>query len=230
MSNAKQAVDPPQKDENVKEPSLGPACGFFFLFACAAISISLIVISWWMGGRQNIQASSAIQTQLIPWIEGSSLADADRQSIIERLHELIADMEAERLSGRQLSRLNFRLSGAPIFQWGVIEALERRALASTELSEIEKQAMSSACNRLLRTALDGRIAMEQLEFAVQQVATKERKSGRLTIRDEVSTVDLREFLRRITSVSDRVKTSSEPLEQSVSQVFRAMVEDALSEK
>ncbi len=183
-----------------------------------------------MGGRQNIQASSALKTQLIPWIETSSLSDADRQSIVERLNELVADMDAERLSGKQLSRLNFRLSGAPIFQWGVVEAIERQALASTELSDTEKQAMSMACNRLLRAALDGRIAMEQLEFAVQQVANKERQSGRLTARDEISTADLREFFRRISSVADRCKTSQEPLEKSVSQVFRMMIDDALSEK
>ncbi len=183
-----------------------------------------------MGGRQNVQASSALKTQLIPWIENSSLSIADRQSIVERLNELIADMDAERLSGRQLSRLNFRLSGAPLFQWGVIEAIESQFLASTELSEVEKQAMSAACNRLLRTALDGRIAMEQMEFAVQQVANKERQSGRLTAHSGISTAELREFLRRITAISDRVKTSSEPLEKSVSQVFREMVDDALSEK
>jgi len=183
-----------------------------------------------MGGRQNIQASSALKAQLIPWVETSSLSDADRKSIVERLNELVDDMDAERLNGRQLSRLNFRLSSAPIFQWGVVEEIERQALASTELSDTEKQAMSAACNRLLRTALEGRIAMEQMEFAGQQVANKERQSGRLTVRDTISTADLREFYRRISSVADRVKTSYEPLEKSVSQVFRMMVEDALSEK
>ena len=183
-----------------------------------------------MGGHQNIQASSALRAQLIPWIESSSLSEADRTSIIEQLNELIADMDAERLTRTQLTRLNFRLSGAPIFQWGVIEAIERHANASTELSEAEKQALSVACNRLLQTALDGHIAMEQMEFAVQQVANKERQSGRLTARDDISAADMREFLRRITSVSDRVKTSAEPLEKSVSQVFRMMIDDALSEK
>jgi hypothetical protein len=170
----------------------------------------------------------ALKTQLIPWIEESSLAEADRQSIIERLNELAADMDAERLTGQQLSRLNFRLSSAPIFQWGAIEEIERQALVSTELSETEKQVISAACDRLLRTTLEGRIAMEQLEFCVQQVANKERKSGRLTARQDLSTAELREFLRRISSVADRVQTSNEPLGKSVSQVFRTMVDDALN--
>jgi len=183
-----------------------------------------------MGGSQHLQASSALTTQLIPWVEKSTLSDADRQSIVERLNELVAEMDANRLSTRQLSRLNFRLSGAPIFQWGVVEEVQRQASLSSELSEAEKQALTVECDRLLRTVLDGKIAMEQLEFAAQQVAVKEQQSGRLTAREKISAAEVQEFLRRISSVCDRAKTEKEPLEKSVSQVFRMMIDDALNDQ
>lgn len=182
-----------------------------------------------MGGSQHLQASSALRTQLIPWVEKSTLSDADRQSIIERLNELVADMDANRLTTRQLSRLNFRLSGAPIFQWGVIEEIQRQANVSADFSVAEKEALNAECDRLLRTARDGKIAMEQIEFATQQAAVKEQRSGRLTARQEISAAEFQEFLRRITAINDRVQTEKKPLVKSVSQVFRMQIEDALNE-
>ena len=212
------------------EPSLGPACAFFFLLACAVFSLSLIFIAWWMSGSQHIKASSALKTQLIPWIEDSALSKPDRESITERLNELTADMDADRLSGRQLSRLNFRLSGQPLFQWGVVEEVQRQANGMADLSDAEKQALNVACDRLLRTVLDGKVAMEQMEFAAQEVAKKEPKSGRLIPQDGLSAAKIQEFLRRIIAVSDRAKTENDPLEKSVSQVFREMMDDAIKEK
>jgi len=189
-----------------------------------------MAIAWWMGGSQHGRAASALRTQLIPWIEKSSLSDVDRKSIIEQLDDLVIDMETEHLTTRQLSRLNFRLSGAPIFQWGAIETIEQQALHCDGLSEAEKVAISTECDRLLRTVLNGRVAMEQLEFALQQVTDKEKLSGRLTAHEHISAGEFQEFLRRIGAVSDRVNTSKEPLEKSPSEVFRMMIDDALSDK
>ncbi len=62
--------------------------------------------------------------------------------------------------------------------------------------------------------------MEEIEFAVQKVASKEVKSGRLTALDEIKTKDFQEFLRRISQINDRHQAPHEPIEKSVSQIFR----------
>jgi len=209
------------------EPSLGPACAFFFLATCAFGSVALIATAWYISGNQAERASAALRSQLIPWVELSTLAPTDKAQIIERLNELVADMDAERLEERQLTRLNFRLSGAPIFQWGVIEQVLAAASKNGELSTKEKEDLVLETDRLLRTVQNGRLSMEQLQFATQTVAQQEVKTGRLSIRPNLSTKEIQECSRRIVSLNDEAKTVKGSMDKSVSQVFRAIVEDAL---
>jgi len=209
------------------EPSLGPACAFFFLATCAFGSVALIATAWYISGNQAERASAALRSQLIPWVELSTLAPTDKSQIIERLNELVADMDAERLEERQLTRLNFRLSGAPIFQWGVIEQVLAAASKNGELSTKEKEDLVLETDRLLRTVQNGRLSMEQLQFATQTVAQQEVKTGRLSIRPNLSTKEIQECSRRIVSLNDEAKTVKGSMDKSVSQVFRAIVEDAL---
>ncbi len=214
--------------EDEGEPSLGPACAFFFLAACAFGSVALIATAWYISGNQAERASAALRSQLIPWVEISTLAPTDKAQIIERLNELVADMDAERLDERQLSRLNFRLSGAPIFQWGAVEQIIAAVNQNSELSSKEKEDFGLETDRLLRTVQNGRLSMEQLQFATQPVAQQEVKTGRLSLRENPSTKELQECSRRIISLNDEAKTVKGSMDKSVSQVFKAIMEDALT--
>ncbi len=211
------------------EPSLGPACGFFFVLFSAVVAFTIIAVSFWLGTRENQTkaAAKAIRAQLIPWIKDSSLTEQDRDSIIERLEEVLVDLDAERLSSQQLQKLSFRLNSAPIFQWGCIEAIQAQVRADNELSDIEKESIDKACDRLLRSVVEGKMAMEQLSYIVQHVATTERLSGRLNVRPENKAAELRIFWQRAESVCDKLEIGKEPVEKSPSQVFRIMLDEAL---
>jgi hypothetical protein len=215
-------------DQGKGEPSLAPACGFFFILLCVVLSVGLIAASYWLGSMQPQLASRALKGQLIPWVKESSLANEDRTSILERLDEIVTDLDANRLNPEQLRRLSFRLNSNPIFQWGAIEALQAQSRANTELSDTEKESIDLACDRLMRSVLEGKIAIEQISFVVQRVATTERISQRINVREENSANDLREFWRRAESVCDKLEISKDPLNKSPSQVFRIIMDDALN--
>lgn len=228
VSNENDSQNSEKRKQDEGEPSLGPACAFFFLAACAFGSVALIATAWYISGNQAERASAALRSQLIPWVEISALAPTDKAQIIERLNELVADMDAERLDERQLSRLNFRLSGAPIFQWGVVEQIIAAVNKNSELSSKEKEDFGLETDRLLRTVQNGRLSMEQLQFATQPVAQQEIKTGRLSLRENPSTKELQECSRRITSLNDEAKTVKGSIDKSVSQVFNAIMEEALT--
>jgi hypothetical protein len=211
------------------EPSLGPACGFFFVFFAVIVAFGIIAVSFWLGTRENQTkaAAKAIRSQLIPWIKDSSLTEQDRESMVERLTDLLVDLDAERLTSDQLRRLSLRLDSQPVFQWGVIEAIEAQAEADKELSESEKESIRRLCDRLLRSVYEGKMAMTQLSYIVQNVATTERLSQRLNIRQENKAADLRSFWQRAETVCDKLQVSKEPLEKTPSQVLRMMLDEAL---
>jgi hypothetical protein len=60
--------------------------------------------------------------------------------------------------------------------------------------------------------------------------TKEPRSGRLILKKDIGADQLREFHRRVLAICEKYKASTEPFDKSVSQVFKMMIEDGLSER
>lgn len=213
-----------------KDVSLGPACLVVAVIGAICLSLGMIAMAAMMTGSQGRRAAYSVREQLIPWVEQSSLSTTDKQAIIERMTDLSADMEREELTTRQLSRLVIRMTDSPVLQWGVVEQLVAAAKQSDGFIEEEKAEFTSACDRWLRAASEGKLSIQDMEFAVQNVATKDQRSGRLTIRDDVNDERLREFQRRLSTMSDKLVIPKEPFEKSVSQVFLTVIEEALHEK
>jgi hypothetical protein len=211
------------------EVSLGPACFVIVIFFLIAVSLFFVYMSIVMMGNSGKRASRAIREQLIPWIEQSHLGQSDRKNVIDRLETLTESMDREELSSRQLSRLNARLSESSILQWGTVEKLQQIA-QSSELTEGEKSEFTRLCDRWLRCASEGKLSMQDMEFALQQVCTKAMPSGRLDPKPDIDLEKLREFMRRVGQICERFKIPDEDYTKSVSQVFQQMIEDGLNEK
>ena len=212
-----------------KDVSLGPACLIVVIIGAVCLSVGVIGMAAMMTGSQGRRAAYSVREQVIPWVEQSSLSKTDRENIVEKLSNLSVAMEREELTARQLSRLLLRMSDSPVLQWGVVEQLNQRAQTSS-LSEAEKDEFRSACDRWLRSASEGRLSLQDMEFAVQNVATKDQRSGRLTMRDDTNEERLREFHRRMTAISDKHSMTHGAFDKSVSQVFLTMIDEALAEK
>jgi predicted DNA-binding protein len=213
-----------------KDVSLGPACLVFAVIGAVALSLTMIGMAAMLSSNQGRRAAYSVREMIIPWVEQSSLTVTDRNNIVERLTDLASDMEREELTSRQLSRLVLRMSDSPVLQWGVVEQLAALARKSEGFPADEKTGFIAACDRALRSAAEGRLSIQDMEFAVQNVAVKDQRSSRLSVRDDVDDDRLREFQRRISTISDKLSIPKEPFEKSVSQVFLQIIEDALKEK
>lgn len=212
-----------------KDVSLGPACLIVVVILALCLSLGVIAMAAMMSGNQGRRAAYSVREQIIPWVEQSSLSKTDRQIIVERLTDLSDDMEREELTTRQLSRLVLRMTDSTILQWGVVEQLIQAAMGSG-MTDAEKAEFRAGCDRWLRAAAEGKLSLQDMEFALQNVATKDQRSGRLSIRPDVNEEGLREFQRRMTTISEKLEMTKEPFDKSVSQVFNAIIEDALSKK
>ncbi len=186
----------------------------------------MIIASWTLMGHQGERAEQAIQSQLIPWIEGAPLADSDKEVILAKLDEIARNIRDDSYDQRQLLRLHAVLSDSPLLQWGVIQQLLQNIEKST-LTEAEKNAMKVESERLLRMAAQGELGMYQMEFIVQRIAVKDRKSGMLTNVPSPSDADLREYLQRAKATTDRAKISTEPFDVSVADALSDLLQKAI---
>jgi len=213
-----------------KDVPLGPACLVVFVVCLVVLCIVVAYMSFMLIGKQGGRAAYAVREQLIPWVDQSSLSKSDRTIVIDDLTKLASDMDRNELTPRQLTRLGIRLTDSTILQWGVVEEINRRAASSDGFTDEEKEDFSKTCDRWLRTASEGKLSMTEMEFAFQFAATKEPRSGRLILKKEISDEQLREFHRRVLAICEKHKVSTEPFDRSVSQVFKMMIEDGLSER
>lgn len=217
-------------EEEAGDVSLGPACLVVSIFGLAFLCIVVAFMSFMLIGKQGGRAAYALREQLIPWVDQSDLSKTDQTMIIDELQGLASKMERNELTARQLTRLNARLSDSTILQWGVVEETVRVVRASDAFTTEEKEDIARTADRWLRCAGEGRLSMTEMEFAYQGCGLKEPKTGRLSLRKDVTPEQLREFHRRVLAICDKYKISREPFEKSVSQVFHLMIEDGLTEK
>lgn len=213
-----------------KDVSWGPACLIVVIVGAVILSVGMIALAALLNTNQGKRAAYSVREQIIPWVEQSSLSPMDRQNIVERLNSLASEMEREALSSRQLSRLAIRLTDSPVLQWGVVEQLIAKANASAGFTAEEKAEFSASCDRWLYAAAEGKLSVQDMELGVQNVATKEKLSGRLSVRDDVNDDRLREFQRRVATICDKLVISKEPYNKSVSQVFSEVIDEALDVK
>jgi hypothetical protein len=196
------------------------------MFVCIAVAY----MSFMLTGNQGPRAARALREQLIPWVDDSALSKTDQTAIIDELNDLSSKMERGELTSRQLSRLGIRMTDSTVLQWGIVEDTLRYVKASPGFNDEEKEDIQKTCDRWLRCASEGRLSMTEMEFAFQSAGLKEPRSGRLSLRKDVTDDQIREFHRRVLGICEKYKISSEPFERSVSQVFHMLMEDGLAEK
>jgi hypothetical protein len=211
-----------------KDMSLAPACLIVAVIGAVVLSVVMIGLVAIMGKGSNL--AYAVREEIVPWIEQSPLSTIDQQSIVEQLKILASDMERDELTQRQMARVAVRLRESPVLQWGVVDQLARYERSSAGITDDEKTEYASQRDRWLRAAVDGKLSLQDMEFAVQNVATKDRRTGTLTMRDDVNDERLREFQRRVGTMLDRLKIPKEPFDKSIAQAFALGIEEALSQK
>jgi hypothetical protein len=75
---------------------------------------------------------------------------------------------------------------------------------------------------------DGKLTRSALEFILQSVTLAKSDRSGLVVKENPSTDDLRQFLKRGSEQADAAKASTEPFDKSPSQVFMLMIDEALA--
>lgn len=229
-ASASEPVDSatPAAAEEGEVVSLGPACGIVAMFVAVAISVFFTVAAYMLMQRQDEAAVTAIETQLIPWVEQSALDPTDRDRIVGRLKNLTSQIEAGEIDEDQLRRLHRRLTQNTTLQWAPIEAVIAFANRDPSFSPEERQQLQSISDQLLALSIQGQLAMEEFEYLQQPIAVRENPSGRLIVRNDLDHTRVMDFMTRAIGLLRRMKFNpADARPQSVSQAFDETIDLAL---
>jgi hypothetical protein len=221
-SNAGQGK--PGKDQG--EPSLGPACLVVSILSLAAFTAICGIASWFVFANQPRLAKTAIEKTLVPWVEGSQLSPADKESIVAQLDSLVGRLEKDEFSKQQLTRLRNCLQDNPVLLWGEIQSIEAQA-AGAGLTETEVETLKRVNQRLLRMATERTMGRGDLEFAIQQLSEVGKGRDILEVRSDLTAEQIRLYMSRAENLFVRSKVPNEPFEKTPSQAFEILINDAL---
>lgn len=218
-----------------KEPSLGPACLVVAILSLAVFFAVCAFGSWIMFADQYQYAAPAITEQLIPWVEQSSLATSDKESILLQLEELVPKVRNKEMSSKQLYRLRNCLQDNPVLLWGVVQSVQSQAQRlSTEtaggeegLTPVELEALNRIEDRLLRAAAERKIGRNDLEIALQSCAVLSKEQAGLEVKPELTPAQIREFMKRAEQLIKVQKIPNEPFEKTPAEAFEALIDSAL---
>lgn len=176
---------------------------------------------------QPALAERGITEQLIPWVESSNLSPADKQAILAELQEVVEKVRSRELSSRQLSRLKNALEDNPVLLWGTVEGVLAQA-DEAGMSEVEIEAGQRVADRLLRAAAERKLGRNDLVYFLEG-STRTRADGQgLEVNTPLSAPQIQEFFNRAERFLDGVKVSKEPYGKSVPEVFRGLIDEALT--
>lgn len=170
----------------------------------------------------------AIEKTLIPWIEGSQLAPADKESIVGQLDAIVLRLEKDEFSKQQLTRLRNCLQDNPVFMWGEIQSIEAQA-AMAGLTETEIEALKRINQRLLRMSTERTLGRGDLEFTIQQLSEVSQQGDSLRVRSGLTAEQIRQFMSRAENLFVRSKVPNEPFEKTPAQAFELLLNDALKD-
>ena len=188
-----------------------------------------------MFADQYQYAAPAITEQLIPWVEQSSLATADKESILLQLEELVPKIRNKEMDTKQLYRLRNCLQDNPVLLWGVVQSVQSQAQRlSTEvaggedgLTPVELEALNRIEDRLLRAAAERKIGRNDLEITLQSCAVLSKEQANLEVKPDLTPAQIREFMKRAEQLIKVQKIPNEPFEKTPAEAFEALINSAL---
>lgn len=221
-----------------KEPSLGPACLVVAILSLAVFFAVCAFGSWIMFADQYQYAEPAITEQLIPWVEQSTLAAADKESILLQLEELLPKIRNREMDSTELFRLRNCLQDNPVLLWGVVQSVVAQAEqlaansagATDPITPVELEALARVEDRLLRAAAERKIGRTDLEITLQSCAILNKDQTNLEVKPSLEPAQIREFMTRAERLANMHEIPNEPYEKTPGEAFKALIDAALQLK
>lgn len=208
---------------------MGPACLVIAILVLATSIAFCAFASFFFFSDQPALAERAIRQALIPWVESSTLSPADKRMILTDLEETIGKISSRTLTSKQLTRLKSVLEDNPALLWGNVQGVMASA-KEAGLSDIEIEGGTRVTQRLMRAVAERKLGRNDLVYALEPCCHTRPDGQGLEINSPITDKQIRDFLGRAEKFVDGVKIPNEPFEKTPPDVFRGLIEEALSVK
>ncbi len=182
--------------------------------------------SWFIFAQSDKLAAGSLKSQYIPVIEQSMLDPQTKEAAVRQLKSLASQLETDQWEPAQARELMKRLIGAPLVQWGDLDAAIAQIESRDAFNEDERQQAKKLIERFKRAAELEAVSANDFEDALGPVTVKDQSLRGCHFHVGASDEALREFLKRIGLLVERAKVPDEAFNVSFSDILRMHIENA----
>jgi hypothetical protein len=201
----------------------GPSGCLIVLGVIAALAAAAGLYVWlnwrsWTADAARQTAEAMIRT--------SELTAADQGRVRNRVAQVIADFEAERIGGDELERMGRTFARGPLLVFTLARSLSQAIDADARLTADEKAGGRRALERWARGVADGRLPFESMELVFRPV-TERGGNGRMQAKQQPTADDLRLMITAARTTADAAGIPDEPWKLDVAQAVIDLIDKAV---
>ncbi|MFW6058817.1 MAG: hypothetical protein ACODAQ_01465 [Phycisphaeraceae bacterium] len=220
-----QPNQPPTRRGMSTGAKIGLGCGVAAL-VCVFICAGGV---WWTYSNARRLASGAVTSIITTAINDSNLSAEQKQRLVERVSDLKDRYDTGQITMQQLGRVAEELAESPLLYVGMVMFAEQHYIATSSLSDQEKEQARRTLDRFARGLHEEEIDPQVIDHVTDPIATTDAQGNR-QLKEHPTDDELRTFLARAREEADNADVPDEPFEVDLADEFDRAVERALQER
>lgn len=209
--------------------------GNFLLYClggCLVMFVLLAVLAgigvYWAATRGVEMAVTFAQESAIEGVRQSELAEDDKQEIITQINRVAEAYKRGEISNEKMGRVFEKLAEGPLISVGMVYFIEQQYVASSGLSQEEKDQAHRTLERAARGVYEKKIDPQELEQVAEPIS-RQGADGQMELKEQVTDEELRDFLARLQTLVEQREIPDEPFEIDIGDEVRKAVDEALAD-
>ena len=225
MSSDRFEIDPGYPE---RERSGWQNCLIGCLVVAGIFAILMAGFAWWIANNWRGWVADAGTEVFSSVVDASELPNEEKLEVKEQILRLGEAFRENKVPPERVGMILEGFFESPLFTSSVVTAIERKYFDKSELTDEEKAQGSKDLRRFVRGMVKKSIKQEDLEEALQHIATK-LQDGNWEFRQDVSDEQLRALLKTIKEKADVAEIPEEVEEIDPSEELRRIIDAALEE-
>ncbi|MEL6110867.1 MAG: hypothetical protein AAFU85_33085 [Planctomycetota bacterium] len=207
----------------------GPGCLPAILAASVLLGIFSLVIcaggTWYIYQHREVIAFQSLREGFIPGLEQSFLEPEEKAETVKLLDDLCDEIERGNVESSQASAAMERITALPMFEWGLVRAVE--AFARAKPDEFSDDDLMQF-RRIRRGAELGKLRSIDFRHILETVTQAERSFSQMALIEPLQLDAVQQVVERARKMADRSQVAADPQsDPTLDTILRRQIETGL---
>lgn len=195
---------------------------------CATVCILLVAvgIGFWVANNWKTLAADIAKQVAADAVAQSSLPEADKARILNRINQLADDFKSGKVSTEQMGKVMEQIAESPLLPLGLVMAADEKYVKPSGLTDEDKDAGRRTLQRLARGVFEKSISQSDSQ-EVMKLVMEPQPGGGERLKERLTDDELKAFLEKAKEKADAASVPDEPFEVNIADELEKAIDKAL---